>query len=334
MPKELWRTSFMLVLRRVRSLPGINGAVFASDVPPEMGVSFADLQTDGGTPRTPIKFTAFEMAGPPFFQLARIGLRGRTFTSDSSSSGDASDEVILSESLAHRLWPNTDALGRRLRAGSTAPWETVVGVAHNVTAPGRRGDVFDLQLYRPITVGDFPSATILVRSDRSIDALEPTLRRIIAQVDPRLEMRHVASSEVEIAGMLAGPRFSMALLGALALAALVLSAVGLYGVIAYAVSQRTREIGVRVALGAEPRDIGRLVLRDGAVLALMGLTVGLGAAAVVGHMIESFLYGVGHTDPATYVAIAVLLAAVALIASYLPARRAMRVDPVVALSAE
>jgi putative ABC transport system permease protein len=297
-----------------------------------MGVSFAELQTAEGAPRAPIKFTAFDMVGPEFFRVARIALRGRTFSEDSTFAGGA-DEVIISESLARRIWPNADAVGRRLRLG-VSRWLVVVGVAQNVTGPGRSGDAVDLQLYRPASIGDFPGATILIRSDRSIDALAPMLRRVAAQIDPHLEVRRTASSETAIAGLLAGPRFAVALSGALALAALVLSAIGLYGVIAYAVTQRTREIGVRVALGAEPRDIGWLVLRDGATLAFVGLTTGLLASAAAGRAIEGFLYGVGHTDPATYGSIGSLLLTVALVASYLPARRAMKVDPVVALSAE
>jgi putative ABC transport system permease protein len=331
--KELSSPTFVDVLKRVRALPGVEGAAFASDAPPEMGVSSAEFQTDDALPHAPITVAGFDAVSPDFFRLARIRLRGRTFSSNISGDDHAAGEAVINETLARRLWHNGDAIGRRFRAGPTAPWLTVVGVAQDIAAPGRHGDVYDLQLYLP-AITSFRSTTIVLRSETPIDALAPTLRHVVREIDPRLEIWSTRSSQTAIAALLAAPRFAMALVGVLALAALVLSAVGLYGVIAYAVSQRTREIGVRVALGAEPRDIGRLVMRDGAVLALAGLTIGLGSAAVTGRTIESFLYGVGHTDPTTFVVIAVLLGGVGLLASYLPARRAMRVDPVVALNAE
>jgi putative ABC transport system permease protein len=332
-PKKLWSPAFNELLARVRTLPGVDGASFASSAPPEMGVSTAEFQTESGGPLVPIKLAAFNAVGPDFFNLAHIRLRGRTFSSMTGGPAGGG-EAVINEALARRLWPNDNALGHRLRAGPTAPWVTVVGVSGDIAAPGRNGDVFDLQLYVPSIAGDFPSATIVLRSDKSIDALAPTLRRIAAQVDSRLEIRRLQSSETEIAALLAAPRFAMTLVGALAFAALALCAVGLYGVIAYTVSQRTREIGVRVALGAEPRDIGLMVVRDGAILALAGLAIGLAGAVAAGRTIESFLYGVGRTDPLTYFAVAVMLGAVGLVASYVPARRAMHVDPIVALSAD
>jgi predicted permease len=331
-PEQLWSPTFADLLTRVRALPGIEGAAVAGDAPPAMGVGAGELQAEGA-PHAPIRLEGFNAVQPGFFHLARIPLRGRSFSGDTTGRAPGPNEAVINERLARRLWPDGNGIGRRLRAGPTAPWLTVVGISGNIAAPGRHGDRYDLQLYVPAMTG-FPSTTIVLRSDRPIDALTPTLRALTAQVDPRLEIRRTASSETEIAALLSAPRFAMALVGTLALAALVLSSVGLYGVIAYAVGQRTREIGVRVALGAEPRDIGRLVLRDGAILALAGLTIGLACAAAAGRMIESFLYGVGHTDAPTYVSIALLLGAVGLLASYLPARRAMQVDPVVALSAD
>jgi len=332
-PRELWDGIIVDLLARVRALPGVEGAELTTAAPPYSGVSAGELEIDGATPRTPVKVEGFNAVQPGFFHVARIRLHGRTFSGDTTGRVEGPPEAIVNEAFARRLWPNGDAIGHHLRNGPTAKWLTVVGVAQNVAVPGQRGDRFDLQLYVP-AITWFPNANIVLRSGTPIDALMPTLRRVVAQTDSRLAIWRTQSSETEIAALLAAPRFAMALVGALALAALVLSTVGLYGVIAYAVSQRTREIGVRVALGAEPRDVAQLILRDGATLAVAGLAIGLASAAAAGRAIQSFLFGVTSMDPLTYAAIALLLGAVGLIASYLPARRAMRIDPVLALSAE
>jgi predicted permease len=332
-PREVWAGTFADVLAGVRALPGVEGAELASSAPPDFGVSVGELETEGRKPPTPMKVQGFNAVQPGFFHLARISLRGRTFTGDTTGQAAGPDEVIVNEALARRLWPSGDAVGRRLRAGPKAPWLTVVGVAHDVVAPGQRGDRFDLQLYRPAMTG-FPGTTIMLRTAMPFDALLPALRRVAARVDPRLEVVRTRTSETEIAALLAGPRFAMALVGALAFTALVLSTVGLYGVIAYAVTHRMREIGVRVALGAEPRDVARLVVLDGALLAVAGLAIGLGAAALAGRAIQSFLYGVTSMDLPTYAAIALLFGGVGLVASFLPAQRAMRVDPVMVLNAD
>lgn len=332
-PKEVWHAELGEFAERVRSMPGVEGAVIASDAPPGLGVSSMPLEAEGGTSGAASTLQGFATVEPDYFRLARIRLRGRSFGTGSGVTNDGSAEVIVNERLARRLWPNGDAIGRRLRAGPEGSWRTVVGVAQDVATPGRHGDMYDLQLYFPPST-DFPSATIMLRSEQTIDALAPTLRRLAASVDSRLDVWHEQSAETEIAGLLAAPRFATMLVGALGLAAFVLSGVGLYGVITYAVSQRTREIGVRVALGAEPRDIGKWVMRDGSTLALFGLTIGCVFAAVAGRAIESFLYGTRHLDAATYAIVALLLGSLSLVASYLPARRAMRVDPVVALSAD
>lgn len=332
-PRALAPELFAELLSRVRTVPSVEGAELASDTPPDMGVTFGEIETDVGAPRTPIKVSGFTMVQPGFFNLARVPLRGRTFSGDTTGHADGLNEAVINETFARRLFPNGDALGHRIRNGPKAQWVTIVGIAKDVDAPGHTGDRWGLQFYFPVQT-NFPVSTFMLRSAAPIDVLAPRLRKVAAQVDARLEIARTRSADTDIAALLAGPRFAMALLGVLALAALVLSAIGLYGVIAYAVSQRTREIGVRVALGAEPGDIGRLIVRDGALLALVGLTIGLAGAVAASRLVQRFLYGIAATDPPTYIAIALLLGGVGLLASYLPARRAMRVDPVIALSAE
>ena len=333
-PKDIWRDAFVDVLTRVRALPGVAGAAFATDAPPSMGVSAAELQIDAATTQTSSSLIAYGAVQAAFFRVAGIHLRGRTFSGDTTGLSDGPAEAIINEKLARRLWPRVDAIGHRLRMGPKAPWLTVVGIAQNLAVPGRHGDAYDLQLYVPANIGDIPAVTIVMRSDREIDAVSPELRRVAAEVDPRLEVWRMQSSDTQLAALLAGPRFAMALIGALALTALALSVVGLYGVIAYTVAQRAHEIGVRLALGAEPRDIGRLVLRDGAMLALLGLTIGLPSAAAVARTFQSYLYGVRQIDLPTYAAIGLLLAAIGCIAAYVPARRARGVDPMGTLNAE
>jgi len=283
-------------------------------------------------PAASVGVTGFTAVQPGFFHTAGIPLRGRTFGGDTTGrSATPSDEIIVNERLARRLWPDRDALGQRVRIGKVVA--SVVGVAGDITVPGLHGDQHDLQLYMP-TSSFFPSATIVFRTALAPDALTATIRAAVRAMGGELDLWQVRTADDEMRAIFAGPKFAMALLGVFALAALVLSAVGLYGVIAYAVGQRTREIGVRVALGAQPADVARLVLRHGAILVGVGLGLGVALSALSARAVQAYLYGVGAADPITYVLVVALLGAVALVASYAPARRAMRVDPVVALRAE
>jgi hypothetical protein len=214
-----------------------------------------------------------------------------------------------------------------------APWSTVVGVVDDTRMPDVRGDVAALQLYSviPPQLGDVP---FVVRTVISGDVSAPAIKHAIASVDPGIFVRPMLSGDTYLRDGLAPTRFAMALLTAFAVVALVLAAVGLYGVIAYGVSQRTREIGVRIALGAEPRRVVMQVVGDGLRLAAGGLALGIAAAAAATRVLEGMLYGVSSADPLTFAAIALLVAAIAVVASYLPARRVLRVDPTEALRAD
>ena len=251
-----------------------------------------------------------------------------------------SEEIVVNRALARRIAPDGNALGRRIRtvaAGNRGPqneeWSTVVGIAEDVHLPGAHDDLQDFQVYAlPLTRMPFP--TYVARFTTVPSNVESILRQAIQRANPTLVARRARVADDYLREALAPTRFMLALLGAFAGVALVLAVVGLYGSIAYTVSQRTREIGIRIALGASARSVTRLVVGDGVRLALVGLVIGVGTAVAATRALSSLLYAVSASDPVTFTTIAVLVAAVALAASYLPARRAARIDPVDALRAE
>ena len=251
---------------------------------------------------------------------------------------DISDEVVVSRALARHIAPNGNAIGMRIRTvptGNRGPWSdawsTIVGVSEDVRLPGPHGDSDELQIYsQPGRM--LPS--YVVRFASVPPNVESLLRQAVQSVNPALVARRARIADDYVREALAPTRFTLALLGAFAVVALVLATVGLYGSIAYTVSQRTREIGIRIALGASYQSVIGLVLGDGVRLALIGLVIGAGAAVAASRTLSSLLYAVTAGDPATFVAISILVAAVALTASYLPARRAARVDPVDALRSD
>ncbi|MEO6876836.1 MAG: FtsX-like permease family protein, partial [Gemmatimonadaceae bacterium] len=329
-------TVFADILAVIRAIPGIHGATIGG-MPLEMPMLMGDLEPEGGRPAgvSPILIAGLHMVQPNFFDIAGVTLRGTSFTGDAAARmPGASAEIIVSEALARRLWPRGNAIGSRMRLNPSQAWTTVVGVAGNLAVPGRRGDNYDFQVYQPVRT-TFTTSMIVFRASKPLDTLMPSIRHAVAATfQGAAIVGNVDTSDGELRDILAGPRFAMALLGAFAVVALVLCAVGLYGVISYAVGQRTHEIGVRVALGAQPRDVVRLVARESGILVGAGLIIGLGVAVVASRAVRSFLFGVGPVDATTYALVSVLLAVVALAACAAPARRAMRVDPIVALAAD
>jgi putative ABC transport system permease protein len=189
-------------------------------------------------------------------------------------------------------------------------------------------------LYMPYAQFPLPFTNIMVRSSAPEAVVWPLIRAQITSIDPQLPPGDLSSMQTVINRSVAEPRFRSLMLGAFALMALILAAVGLYGLISYSVTQRTREIGIRVALGAEPREVLALMLREGLVLSLAGIAVGLAVAAIAARALSRFLFGVGAGDPMTFALVSITLLLVAIVASYLPARRALGVNPVIALRAE
>ena len=335
------------IVERLRTLPGVTGVAIGV-MPGKAYIARDGLEAEtdapGHTARVPTLGTVF--ITPDYFRVAQIALlEGRLpdsarWTPAATGPLGLSPEVVVNRELARRVWPKGHALGARVREASdgipAAPvqsWSTVVGVVDDTRMPEVRGDVAALQVYSliPPRLGDVP---FIVRTTTSGDVAAPRIKQAIASVHPALFVRPPLSGDTYLRDGLAPTRFAMALITTFAVLALVLSAVGLYGVVAYGVTQRTREIGVRAALGAEPRRIVVLVMAGGLRLTATGAVLGVAAAMAAVRVIESMLYGVVPVDPLTFGAVASLVIIIALLASYVPARRALRVDPAEALRAD
>jgi len=272
---------------------------------------------------------------PDYFRVMRIPLkRGRVFTSQDVAA--APKVAIISETCARQQFPNRDPIGKQIQLGGRhdgKPWMTIVGVV---------GDVRQSGLDTPSNMAAYISQAqdlsfgylLVARTAADPRRMEKSARAAFLAVDPTLPVFQVEPMETYLASSLAQRRFTLALLALFGVLALALAAVGIYGVVSCAVTSRTREMGIRMALGAERRDVLAMVLRQAAVLAFAGLAAGLAASLALTRFLSSLLFEVRATDAATLAAIAALLAAVALGASYLPARRAASVDPTVALRYE
>jgi predicted permease len=260
--------------------------------------------------------------------------RGRFFTEQDTS--DQPRVIIVDEYMAAQLWPNADPIGKRIRYGdlaSTAPWRTVVGVVGRVKqymldADGR------IACYQPQTQSPSRAMFVAVKSQGDLAAVASAVKTVIHDVDPDLPVYHVRPMATWLDQSLARRRFSMVLLTLFALLALALAAVGIYGVMAYLVSQGAREIGIRIALGATPGAVVGMIVRHGMSVALAGASAGIVAALALSRLIDSLLFGVRGTDPLTFAVVAIVLLAISFMACYVPARRAARIDPMAALRAE
>jgi putative ABC transport system permease protein len=313
-------------------VPGVQEAAVGSL--PGRGWSVASpIEVEGNNPLESPEIREFTtaFASSEYFRAAGIAVvAGRTL--DTSPRGNAS-ELVINATLAKRLWRDGNAIGGRIRTNHSAPWSTVVGVVDDVRMPGIRGDGAALQIYSP-PIPQIAGLSYVVRATRSTSALIPALRRAIADGGADIAVGTLTKGEDYLRESLAPSRFSMTLLGTFALVALALSVIGLYGVIAYAVNHRTREIGVRIALGADATAVARLIVGDSVKLTLAGVGLGILGALATSRALDSMLYGVTAADPMTFAVAPMLLGAVALLASYIPARRAVRIDPIEALRTE
>ena len=259
---------------------------------------------------------------------------GRDFTD--ADTRDQPRVVIVDHHLARTLFPGESPLGRRLKFGdanSQSPWETIVGVVGDVKQYALDADS-RIALYRPHTQSPSRSLYVVLKTERDAASLTPDVVAAIRAHDPDVPVYRVRTMTQRVDESLARRRFSMTLLSAFATLALALAAVGIYGVMAYLVRQGAREMGIRIALGATPRAIVGLVLRQGLVVTVTGLALGLAGAWALTRLMQTLLFEVQATDPVTFATIAVILGVTALAACYLPARRAARIDPLVSLRAE
>jgi putative ABC transport system permease protein len=320
---------FNELVRSVEAIPGVESVGLTDTLPLGRNRSWTvrakgETYPDG---QVPIAFPRIIDHG--YLKTMRIPLRaGRDFTEHDTAESEKA--LIVNETMARRLWPGRDAVGQIALLGSE--WR-VVGVAGNVRHSALEQEA-GMEMYLPITQSGSGSVELVVRAKLSPEALAPSVRAALSKVDPRLP-----TSEFQMLGQLvdqaASPkRLVTLLLGGFSLLALTLAALGIYGVISYSVTQRTHELGIRVAMGARAADVFGLVIGQGMLPVVIGLALGLAAAAALTRLMAGLLFGVSATDPATFAGIALLLIAVALLACYIPARRAAKVDPMIALRRE
>ncbi|HXW08651.1 MAG TPA: ABC transporter permease [Vicinamibacterales bacterium] len=331
------RGFYARLLDRVRQLPGVEAAATTTGVLQPLVTNSGVFSIEGqpGPPPEQRVEYPIEIVSPGFFAALGIDLvRGREFTGQDHA--DAPGVVIVNETLARTGWPGLDPIGRRIRPGgenSQAPWQTVIGVIRDV----HRADVTRAirpEVYRCALQASPRTQTLVVRTAGDPRLIIPSIRREAQALDPQLPLFEVGTLKGELHESLRQPRFQATLLAAFALIALLLAAVGIYGVTAHAVGQRTQEVGIRMALGAQGREVMGLLVRQHLRPVIAGVGIGMLGALVLSRSLQSLLYGVSATDPLTFASMAAGLIAVALAACWLPARRAMRVDPLVALRAE
>lgn len=331
------RSAFIRELTsRLQTIPAIRDVAIAGVAPGSRSFNIGVLEVEGEPVVATSGGTSFIDANsvePAWFTMMGVRLvQGSTFTDTTA----AAKQVIVNAGFARAHWPGDlhAALGHRVRVAyqGQGTWKTIVGVAADVSTSGPASANSTPMLYEP--AGDLGSGgAVMIRTNGAADVVTP-VRALIHSIDPQMSMPTIESAEHIASGSMAGPRFTMSLLTVFTLVALVLAAVGLYGVMAYAVTQRTREIGIRMALGATQRSIGRSVVARGVVLALIGAVVGLGGAYWGTRLLTDMLFGVARLDVASFAIGAVVLIAAAVVACVVPTRRALAVDPITAIRAE
>jgi putative ABC transport system permease protein len=320
---------FRELVRKVSSLPGVQSAAVSSALP-LAGVRYSPALPEGqpAVPLTERPFFNIQTLSPGYVAAMRLPLlAGREFTDHDEQPPRV---LIVNQTLANRFWPHQNPIGKRIIVGRATEGSEVVGVLGDVRNSGLAADPKP-EIYIPFAQLPWASMNLLVRTAGDPHRLVAAVRKTVLAIDQDQPVTKVMTMEEVLAEGARQPRFVTTLLGGLAAIALLLAVVGIYGAVAYSVSQRTQEMGIRVALGAARRDILRLVLRQGLGPACAGIAIGLAASLALTRLMATMLYRVSTTDAATFAGTAMLFAAVAMLASYLPARRATRVDPMVAL---
>ncbi len=326
-------------LERVRAIPGVQSAGAVLSLPINYGIQGRfGFSIEGYTPsegeNQPL--AGYQVASAGYFETLGIPvIRGRVFTE--SDDAQAPSVAVVNEELASQYWSGEDPIGRRITfddpEGEDVDWATIVGVVGNTRHSGLdeppRSELYVAYQQSPINY-----MTLVVQSDMDVTALTAAVRRAVMEVDPEQPLSEVATMEQVLFESLGSQRFNLFLLGAFAVCALVLAAVGLYGVLSFSVSQRSNEIGIRMALGAAAGGVIGNVIRQGLLLALVGLAIGTAAALGLTRLMSSMIHGVSATDPITFIGGIVLLAALTLLASWIPALRAARVSPMEVLRVE
>jgi putative ABC transport system permease protein len=335
---QQWTAFSNELLARLHAQPGLRDSALAAPLPMDrQGQANLGFSIVGNPPLPPGKSNAadYTTVSPDYFRVMRIPLlRGRFFSEQDSPSNP--NVAVISETLARRYFPNQDPIGRQMRFGfppnSNVPREIigVVGDLRDVALSLKPGPM----MYVPFAQAPLYGGEVVVRSSSSASSVAAGIRQTVRSIDKDLPVTDVESLPEAVGASVAQERFRTLLMSSFSGIALILAAVGIFGVISYSASQRTHEIGIRIALGAQQRNVLRLILGQGTKLALLGLGAGAAAALPLTHLMAGLLYEVSATDPLTFCAVAIVLLGVAVTACYIPARRAMRVDPMVALRHE
>lgn len=322
------------VLEIVQTTPGVRAVTLSSSVPLVNGGFGRSVFPEGSDPSANRNgmFAQVDNVSPDYLETMGIPVvRGHSF--DSSVREDSPKVVVINETAAHRFWPNDDPIDKRFKFFGDDAWVQVIGVARD-SKYNTLGEDPTPYMYLSLLQYPSPAVTVFFRTGPETQSMLSTLRARVQELDHNLPLTNVWPIGEIFSQALWFPTFGASLLAIFASIAVLLCAVGIYGVVSYTVGQRVREIGVRLALGAQPRDVLLMVLRQSAITMSVGLAIGLVAAFVLSRFIVSILYGVSANEPLAFLAIAVALAIVGLFASYIPARRAARVDPMVALHCE
>ena len=335
---------FQAVLDRLSQSPGVvaAGGGFPLPFAGNDGTASFNIQGRPTGPGDPGPHGAIRVVTPGYFTALGIPLlKGRYFTDEDRKGSQT--VAIIDENLAKAYWPHEDPIGKQIRNANNSPWATIVGIVGNIRFTTLAGDEQSAGIsmssgkgsyYYPIYQSSAPFGYLIAKTGGSSTAGEAAIRQAIHDVDANLPVSNMETMDARISDSLGPQRFATNLLAVFAGLAILLAAVGLYGLISYSVTERTNEIGIRMALGARPVDVLRMVLTQGAKLALAGAAAGIVAGLVLMRAMQSVLYGVSAADPLSFAGAAVLLLLVALLACYIPARRATRVDPMIALRYE
>jgi predicted permease len=324
------------ILERIEALPGVESAGLIGDVfiggNPEVVVT---TEGNEGTHSERMRFRSDEISAGFFKVMGTPLQKGRLFSAQDGP--EAPRVAIVNETMARRLWPGRDPIGRRFKFGpadSKAPWRTVVGVAGDMRRQGLEKDPIP-QMFEPLAQNSSRGGNVLVKTAATDPlAMSGVLQAAVRDVDRNTLVYGVATLQERLAGSLVQRKFQTALLIAFSVAALLMAAIGIYGLIQYSIAMRTHEIGIRMAIGAQADEIFRMIIGEGMKLSLTGLCIGLIGAIWVGRATANLLFGVTSHDPVTFLSVSLLLTVVALTACYFPARRAMKVEPVIALRQE
>jgi putative ABC transport system permease protein len=318
-------------------LPGVEAAGAITPLPVSGGGWQTGFYVEGRPEPQPGQMPSTDIAriNSEYFRVMNIPLlRGRYFTEQDVTGSP--DVAIVDETFVRAYWPNEDPIGKRIKLGgpqSNNPWLTIVGVVPHVKNYGVDADS-RVETYLPYMQSSVLPLNLVLRTGIEPSNVASVVRAAVREIDRDLPIYNIRTMEQYVSDQTAPRRLATILLGVFALVALVLAAIGIYGVMAYSVTQRTHEIGIRMALGAERRDVLKLVVRQGMTLTLVGVGIGLGGAFGLTRLMASILFGVSATDLMTFATIPVVLVIVAVVACYVPARRATKVDPIIALRYE